>query len=386
MSTFRNETYIEIFPAYKEPETTAYIIAFAYMICLLVGLCGNTSMLTMIWSARHFSSDQNNSSKMVNRRRTGASIRGSCNSIQLYVIALCIVDTITLLSLPLAMSDLLVGFWMFGKYSCKIYRVSNSVGKMASTFLITALSIDRYIAIGRPQGLNKRTNKQNLCIVLSIMAAAAVTLSPVIMFATSEKKIRSQKYTPEQNTTLAVIIFQCVDGMPSELFLWFTGLTFVIGYVIPMILLIFVNGKLILKIRTHQREISVKSVIPIKKITTYIISLAVLYFACWTPYWVSVLYVTYIDLFKSKNILSDDQNMNPYMLIYFTHILPYMNTSVNWFLYGRLANTKGSFVSVSNGFANYNTTDKSEVRSNIIHHEAQMKQENGHKLVIRRIL
>lgn len=147
------------------------------------------------------------------------------------------------------MSDLLVGFWMFGKYSCKIYRVSNSVGKMTSTFLITALSIDRYIAIGKPQGFNKRTNRQNICIVLLIMIAAAVILSPVIIYATSEKKIRSQKYTPEQNITLAVIIYQCVDGMPSELFLWFTGLIFIMGYVIPMILLIVVNAKLVMKIR-----------------------------------------------------------------------------------------------------------------------------------------
>lgn len=282
------------------------------------------------------------------------------------------------------MSDLLVGFWMFGKYSCKIYRVSNSVGKMTSTFLITALSIDRYIAIGKPQGFNKRTNRQNICIVLLIMIAAAVILSPVIIYATSEKKIRSQKYTPEQNITLAVIIYQCVDGMPSELFLWFTGLIFIMGYVIPMILLIVVNAKLVMKIRAHQRETSVKSVIPIKKITTYIISLAVLYFSCWTPYWISVLYVTYIDLFKSKdgNIIGNDSDMNPYLLIYFTHILPYVNTSVNWFLYGRLANTKGNSLPYqSNGFANY-CNQKNEICNSIIQHESQIRQKNGQKLVI----
>lgn len=74
MSTFRNETYIEIFPAYKEPETTAFVIAFAYMVCLLVGICGNTSMLTMIWSSKHFSIDQNNSNSMVNRRRNGVLV------------------------------------------------------------------------------------------------------------------------------------------------------------------------------------------------------------------------------------------------------------------------------------------------------------------------
>lgn len=104
MSTFRNETYIEIFPAYKEPETTAFIIASAYMICLLVGICGNTSMLTMIWSAKNLAKDQNNINLLGNRRKFGVMSKGSGNSIQLYVIALCIVDTITLLSLPLGMS------------------------------------------------------------------------------------------------------------------------------------------------------------------------------------------------------------------------------------------------------------------------------------------
>lgn len=78
--------------------------------------------------------------------------------------------------------------------------------------------------------------------------------------------------------------------------------------------------------------------IPMKRVTAYITAIAVFYFACWTPYWTGVIFVSYIDLFESRELRELTNASEKTMLIlYCAHIFPYVNTAVNWFLYGRLA-------------------------------------------------
>ena len=78
--------------------------------------------------------------------------------------------------------------------------------------------------------------------------------------------------------------------------------------------------------------------IPMKRVTAYIAAIAIFYFACWTPYWIGVVYVSYVDLFESRELRELTNASEKTMLIlYCAHIFPYINTAVNWFLYGRLA-------------------------------------------------
>ncbi|KAI6175883.1 G-PROTEIN-RECEP-F1-2 domain-containing protein [Aphelenchoides bicaudatus] len=134
-----------------------------------------------------------------------------------------------------------------------------------------------------------------------------------------------------------VRIFKCVDSMPSNLLFWFTGSTFFVGYFCPIILISTFNIKLLLEIRRHQRKLK-KSIIPTKRVTIYIVIIALFYFLCWSPYWTSVLYVSYVDIFESRAIKTlTNSSERTILLIYCAHILPYLSTSINWFLYGRLA-------------------------------------------------
>lgn len=62
----------------------------------------------------------------------------------IYLIALSIVDTCVILSLPIAISDMLLGHWIFGTMVCKIYWTLESTGKIMSTFILAAMSFDRF--------------------------------------------------------------------------------------------------------------------------------------------------------------------------------------------------------------------------------------------------
>ncbi|KAK6057601.1 hypothetical protein COOONC_04883 [Cooperia oncophora] len=68
----------------------------------------------------------------------------------LYIAALCICDFLMSLSLPPAILDSVIGFWIFGTWMCKLHHVCGSVGRIVSTFLITAMSFDRYVAVCHP--------------------------------------------------------------------------------------------------------------------------------------------------------------------------------------------------------------------------------------------
>lgn len=40
---------------------------------------------------------------------------------------------------------------------------------------------------------------------------------------------------------LHIRIFKCIDGMPTNILFWYTGLTFLIGYLIPLFIFVIIN-------------------------------------------------------------------------------------------------------------------------------------------------
>uniref|UniRef100_A0A7E4V184 G_PROTEIN_RECEP_F1_2 domain-containing protein n=1 Tax=Panagrellus redivivus TaxID=6233 RepID=A0A7E4V184_PANRE len=314
--------------ALKEPDTAVFTVASIYLVCFVVGICGNASTLTVIFGL---------GTPQSNRRKSSVpSMSSTGDCFRIYVAALCIVDTLVLLSLPWAIVDSLIGFWIFGTTACKIHHLFGSVGRIASTFLITAMSIDRYLSVAYPQNFGTRSARTTTCVVISLFCLAFAVLLPLLIFAQARSLIIYQG----NHTTagyLTVRVFKCVDGMPTNLLFWFTGSTFFVGYVFPMFVIALFNTCLLLQIRKHQQKLSMRSIIPMKRVTTYIVTIAVFYFACWTPYWVSVVYVSYVDLFESRELRElTNASERTMLILYCAHIFPYVNTAVNWYLYGRL--------------------------------------------------
>jgi hypothetical protein len=128
-----------------------------------------------------------------------------------------------------------------------------------------------------------------------------------------------------------VRVYKCSDMMPSYVFYWFTCSTFALGYVVPLVLIIFFNTRLIRKLCRHTKIIK-KTGIPLKRIAIYTILIAVVYFLVWTPYWCSVLYAIYM------NLMQEQTEPSPMLvfIIYCIHLLPYAGSASNWILYGLL--------------------------------------------------
>uniref|UniRef100_A0A183BYS1 G_PROTEIN_RECEP_F1_2 domain-containing protein n=1 Tax=Globodera pallida TaxID=36090 RepID=A0A183BYS1_GLOPA len=267
-----------VYPPIQELQPRVLAVVVIFTLCLVVGVCGNASVLTLIYGI--FRGNQ-----LANARPPRSSTRRSSDNTMLYIAALCVVDFLMSMSLPPAILDSIIGFWMFGTPICKLHHVCGSVGRIVSTFLITALSFDRWVAVCHPYKRNFRSRK---FVIGTILA-----------------HINSR----------------------------FTSSTFVLGYCVPLVLIVYFNSRLIRKLYRHTKQL--RSGIPLRRITTYTSLIAALYFICWTPYWCTVLYAIWMNAFGGDGRSESTSDMLLF-IIYCLHLLPYVGSATNWILYGLL--------------------------------------------------
>lgn len=132
---------------------------FFYIICankilqlyaglFLFGLCGNVSVITLI-------------------RQVHSSV--PYDNTMIFILFLCCVDLASVLPLPMAIVDQLLGFWVFGTVCCKIYRMLEHVGRALSTFILAAMAFDRFQRVWYP---HRKTRwvlffNSNSCLIIS---------------------------------------------------------------------------------------------------------------------------------------------------------------------------------------------------------------------------
>ncbi|KAE9420990.1 hypothetical protein Angca_002160, partial [Angiostrongylus cantonensis] len=305
-----------VYPPIQELQPKVLLVVVIFVLCFVVGICGNSSILTLIRGV------------MADRRiRTG---RQGDNAI-LYIAALCVCDFLMSLSLPPAILDSVIGFWIFGTWMCKLHHVCGSVGRIASTFLITAMSFDRYVAVCHPHHTYLRSRSFVLGVITCLSVLAFFLLLPMLTYAKANEMVLHELKAMDSYNITRVRVFKCSDMMPPPIFYWFTTTTFVLGYVVPLILIVFFNMRLIRKLCVHKRVLP-QSSIPLRRIVMYTVLIAAVYFVCWTPYWFSVLYAIVMSLVGLPTTTSELL----LFVIYCVHLLPYFGSSSNWILYGLL--------------------------------------------------
>jgi hypothetical protein len=153
-----------IYPPIQELQPKVLFVVAAFLLFFIVGICGNASILTIIRGDSKTFQTNNLILGIVSERKNARvgginKRRESADNAILYIGALCIVDFLMSLSLPPAILDSIIGFWMFGTVICKLHHVFGSVGRIVSTFLITAMSFDRYVAVCHPYKSYYRSRK-----------------------------------------------------------------------------------------------------------------------------------------------------------------------------------------------------------------------------------
>ncbi|KIH47535.1 hypothetical protein ANCDUO_22402 [Ancylostoma duodenale] len=106
----------------------------------------------------------------------------------------------------------------------------------------------------------------------------------MLTYAKAKEMVLHELKAMDSFNITRVRVFKCSDMMPPPIFYWFTSTTFILGYIVPLILIVFFNWKLIRKLCVHKRVLP-RSAIPLRRVVMYTVLIAAVYFVCWTPYW-----------------------------------------------------------------------------------------------------
>ncbi|XP_040402799.1 C-C chemokine receptor type 8-like [Cygnus olor] len=202
-----------------------------------------------------------------------------------YLLNLAISDLLFVFSLPFLVQYSLVSQWSFGNVMCKIVSSAYFIGFYSSSFFITIMSIDRYLAIVRSvYALRVRTSAHGVIASLALWAVAILASAPDLIFF---------REMEDSNRTV------CLPRYPGSNNGWKIFSNFevnVLGWLIPVGILIFCYHNILKNLRrchTRNRYKAMKLVFIV----------VIVFFLFWTP----INVVLFLDSMRNMHIIDDCQ-------------------------------------------------------------------------------
>lgn len=275
-----------------------------YSIVCIVGLLGNT---LVIYVVLRFSKMQ--------------------TVTNMYIVNLAIADECFLIGIPFLVTTISLRSWIFGKIMCKVYMTTTSINQFTSSIFLFIMSADRYVAVCHPISSPKiRTPFISRVVSLSAWATSALFMVPVFLYANameSEDVVSCNIYWPNNR-----------GGQTT-----FTLYTLILGFAVPLILILNFYFLVIKKLRTvGPKNKSKEKKRSHRKVTKLVLTVITVYVFCWLPYWVTQVALIYTPPKQCQSNIS----IASFLMAGF---LSYSNSAMNPILYAFLSdNFKKSFL------------------------------------------
>uniref|UniRef100_A0A8C9GP20 Nociceptin receptor n=1 Tax=Piliocolobus tephrosceles TaxID=591936 RepID=A0A8C9GP20_9PRIM len=237
----------------------------------------------------------------------------------IYIFNLALADTLVLLTLPFQGTDILLGFWPFGNALCKTVIAIDYYNMFTSTFTLTAMSVDRYVAICHPiRALDVRTSSKAQAVNVAIWALASVVGVPVAIMGSAQVEDEGQwggpssphqalhgswvaplgplalhvSWAHSDPTSLPAEI-ECLVEIPTPQDYWgpvFAVCIFLFSFIIPVLIISVCYSLMIRRLRgvrllSGSREKDRN----LRRITRLVLVVVAVFVGCWTPVQVFVL-------------------------------------------------------------------------------------------------
>ncbi|CAH2307352.1 melanin-concentrating hormone receptor 1-like [Pelobates cultripes] len=202
---------------------------------------------------------------------------------------------------------------------CTIITALDANSQFASTYILTAMSVDRYLATVHPiRSSYVRTTCAASMVILMLCLCSLITIIPVFMYTQLIE-------LPDGKAGCGIIL----PNLSIDIY-WYTLYQFFLAFVIPLLIICIVY----IKIQKHiscvvvplpQRNFRARS----KKITRTSVTICSAFFICWAPYYIlqlvhlKVAHPTVMFLYAYNVAIS----------------LGYANSCINPFIYIVLSDT-----------------------------------------------
>uniref|UniRef100_A0A8R1DJG3 G_PROTEIN_RECEP_F1_2 domain-containing protein n=1 Tax=Caenorhabditis japonica TaxID=281687 RepID=A0A8R1DJG3_CAEJA len=254
----------------SEPMEIQFEIMFVMVLyaCLAcTGFAGNFWVLMKV--------TQQLSGCSSNRSRPYKSVVQS--SAYIYLILLSVVDLFSLLPVPMIVTDIYENHFPFGDLACKLVYFCEAMNKSLSPMVLTALSVDRYIAVCHPTLHWLRQTKFALGVIAVCFSISLIFIIPVTQkAATQVMRDNSQEE-----------IMKCAFDTGDSITYIFDVTHTIVCYLVPLFIICAVYLAILHKLFIHTRFSTVgkKTSISLSRVVKCSVMVVAFYFICWTPYW-----------------------------------------------------------------------------------------------------
>ncbi|XP_014664918.1 PREDICTED: orexin receptor type 2-like [Priapulus caudatus] len=168
----------------KEPTTLALIVI--YTLLFVMSLVGNVSVCVVVWRNHYMRKAKN-----------------------YFLMNLSLADLlVTLICVPIILGSTLYRKWVYGVAMCKLAWFFQGVAVAASILSLTALSLDRYLAVKHPELFRRISNHKNGIKLLGLIwLVSAIFMMPLLYV---------RRVFEESLPEFGIQISFCVESWSSE--------------------------------------------------------------------------------------------------------------------------------------------------------------------------
>ncbi|XP_060884887.1 galanin receptor 2a [Labrus mixtus] len=270
-------------------KAESVLISVSFALIFLVGTVGNSLVLAVLFR------------------------KGQMKTTNLFILNLGIADLCFIVfCVPFQATIYTLDQWVFGAVMCKVVHFIIFLTMYASIFTLTAVSVDRYLAICYPlRSRQMRTPKNAIASIVLLWLLALLFSAPYLSYFTQMELAGAVLCIPAWESKPRFVMDLC---------------TFVFGYLVPVLVLGLTYARTVRHLWTSvdPAKDASESRRAKRKVTKMIVVVAALFCVCWLPHHLVVL-----CMWSGRFPL----NHATYVLRILSHLLAYANSCLNPVVY-----------------------------------------------------
>ncbi|XP_062045742.1 neuropeptide Y receptor type 6 [Lepus europaeus] len=259
-----NSSAFFYFESCQSPSLALPLLLVAYTVVLIMGICGNLSLITIIFKKQ----------------------REAQNVTNILIANLSLSDILVcVMCIPFTAIYTLMDHWIFGNTMCKLTSYVQSVSISVSIFSLVLIAIERYQLIVNPRGWKPSASHAYWGIMLIWLFSLLLSIPLLLSYHLTDE--------PFRNLSLPIDLYShhvvCVEHWPSKTnqLLYSTSLI-MLQYFVPLGFMFICYLKIVICLHKRNSKIDRKRenesrLTENKRINTMLISIVVTFAACWLP-------------------------------------------------------------------------------------------------------
>ncbi|XP_034046846.1 somatostatin receptor type 5-like isoform X2 [Thalassophryne amazonica] len=274
-----------------------------YIVVFIVGLLGNTLAIYVVLCYTKMKTVTN-----------------------MFILNLALADELYILGIPFLGTQSVLSYWPYGEFLCKVCMTADAMSQFTSTFCLTVMSVDRYLAVVHPIRSAKWRRPHVVKIFNgTVWVVSFLVVLPVTIYSGMQDGFNSCNLSwpePQKVWSLAFILY-----------------TSILGVFVPLVVICICYLLIIIKVKSAGVRAGVtKRRKSERKVTRMVVIIVLVFVLCWLPF-----YTTNIV----NEVYTIPENDAAAAVYFFLVILTYVNSCANPILYGFLSdNFKQSFQKV----------------------------------------